>query len=105
MEETSYKATMARILSESFFVWLFLTILIVGNIYLIDTYKQLHSSTVLGPLILGNIVFGLQTIGGIVAFINYRKYSVNRTVVITSEEIRLHNAQTNQFIEMKTQIS
>jgi hypothetical protein len=46
-------------------------------------------------------VFGLQTIGGIIAFINYRKYSINRTVIITNEAIRLYDSETNEVIEIK----
>lgn len=100
MEDFSCETSLRRIISESFFIWLFLIIIIWGNYYIIGLYNDSHLPRALYALILGNIIFGTQFIFGVIIFVNYIKYSKNRTVLFTADIVRLVNSANSEQIEI-----
>lgn len=98
MKEQVFRANRRRIAKQSFFIWLWVLIHILINIWLIP--MPINDNKVL-LFLLVNFVFGLFSIPGIIIFRRYHKHSINKKFVLTYNSLRLEDEKSLKFLEIK----
>ena len=98
MQEHIHIAKRSRIISQSFFIWLFVVSQIGLNIYGIT--KDLTSNRFLA-MIFVNVLFCLLTVPGVFLFFRYYKHSIAKKFVITYDSLKFIDDKTGKIIEIK----
>lgn len=98
MKQQVFSAKRKKIISQTLGIWLWLLGQLIINIWLIPT--ALNDNKLL-PLILGNLLFSLISIPGIIIFLRYYKHSINKEFIITYNSLKYVDTLTQTETEIK----
>src|SRR5688572_21362562 len=98
MQEHIHLAKRSRIISQSFFIWLFVGLQIGLNIFAVS--KGLTSNRI-SAIVFINVLLGILSVPAFFLFIKYYKHSVGKKFVITYESLKFINEKTGQITEIK----
>ena len=101
MQEHFYFANKKQIIKRSLFTWTFTLLQVIGTIFLLTQPSVLSPGQKVGLLVFVNTFLGLMTIPAILLFINYRKYTTNKKIIVSYNSIKLSDEHTGEVIEMK----
>lgn len=100
MQQHIYTTTKQKIFKQSFFIWLYVASQIALNIYLIFFYENEYK--VLVFLFCNLLISTIITIPGVIIFLNYYKYSVNKEFTVSYDSVKLHDIKSNTTIELNS---
>lgn len=98
MQEHIHIAKKSRIISQSFFIWLFVATQIGLNIFAIS--EGLTHNRILAMIYI-NILLGLLNVPAIFLFGKYYRHSFGKKFIITYDSLKFINEKTGEKIEIK----
>ena len=102
MQEHLYSAKAIQILRKSFSTWLVILLQIIINIVIFTRAAVLSTGSEILLFIFLNAFLGLITIPGLLLFFNYRKYTINKTLIVTYNSVKLVDDLSKQVIEINS---
>lgn len=99
MQEHIYKASIRKIASQSFFIWLFVFLQLYINVDGANTFIERSDQW---PLVFINLTLAAINVPAVILFLNYYRNSKDKEFVVTYDKLKLRDVRTRDMIELKS---
>jgi hypothetical protein len=97
-KETKYVLSKEKVFKQTFFIWLFLLLHIIGNYFLTTIF--IEDGKLIGVILL-NTFFLTVNVPSLYLFYNYLNHSLNKQFIISQSSIKLLDYKSKEEIEIK----
>src|SRR6478736_1385304 len=97
MQEHIYTPKIRKIVSQSFFIFVFVAIQVLANFFLIPSFIE-HRQ--IWGIVFVNVVMSIVSIPSLVIFLRYYKHSIGKRFVVTYDTLKFEDTKAGTKIEL-----